>query len=109
MASISNPSFIHQSRFSSLYKLHTTTSILHRTGLVVSRASHLDKINLSKDSKPVNFSGKSLTKPGLNELLNLRGSSEFCITKAAADANADGHEIEVANGLEQFGLMQMCN
>ncbi|KAL8533655.1 hypothetical protein ACS0TY_009887 [Phlomoides rotata] len=89
MASISNPSLIHQSRFSSSY----------RTGLIVSRASHLEfshKINLSK---PVNFSGKSLRKPGLNELLNLRGSSEFCITKvAAADANADGHEIEVANG-----------
>ncbi|KAL8518538.1 hypothetical protein ACS0TY_009775 [Phlomoides rotata] len=91
MASISNPSLIHQSRFSSSY----------RTGLIVSRASHLEfshKINLSK---PVNFSGKSLRKPGLNELLNLRGSSEFCITKVAAadaNANADGHEIEVANG-----------
>lgn len=109
MASISNVSLIQQSRFSSLYKQHNRSSaapILHKSGHITSRANHLEFLPLSKKialSKPVKFAGRT---PGLNEILNLRGSSEFCITKAAA-ADAEGHEIELSNGFEQFGLLQI--
>ncbi|KAI3467254.1 hypothetical protein Pfo_023917 [Paulownia fortunei] len=96
MASISNFSLIQQSRFSSLYKQHSRSSAGH----VTSRANHLQFLPLSKKivlSKPAMFSGKSLRAPVLNEILKRRGTSEFCITKAAA-ADAEGHEIELANG-----------
>ncbi|KAI3452902.1 hypothetical protein Pfo_009565 [Paulownia fortunei] len=102
MASISNFSFVQQSRFSSLYKQHSRSSaapILHRSGHVTLRPIHLEFSPLSKKrvfSGPVEFSGKELRTPGLTEILKRRGSSGFCTTKAAA-ADAEDHEIEISN------------
>ncbi|KAK6157842.1 hypothetical protein DH2020_012090 [Rehmannia glutinosa] len=85
MASISNISLIHQSRFTSLYKQHSKS--VH----VTTRANHVEFLPLSKkilSSKPVKFSGKTLKTPRLTDL---------CVTKAAA-ADAEGHQIEQTNG-----------
>ncbi|KAH6797817.1 Glucose-6-phosphate/phosphate translocator-like protein [Perilla frutescens var. hirtella] len=90
MASISNLSLSHQSRFSSLYKQHSRSSatpLVHRN--VHPTSNHLQflplpsKINALSES--VRFSGNSLS----NEIFNLRRLSQFCITKAAAAADAD--------------------
>ncbi|KAL3830621.1 hypothetical protein ACJIZ3_019423 [Penstemon smallii] len=91
-SSISNFSFIQQSRFSSLYKQHSRSSASSSPAFL--RANHLKFSPLSKkivSSKQVDFSGKFLTTPGLVEILNRRGSDEFCIAKAAAaDAESNG-------------------
>ncbi|KAK6133894.1 hypothetical protein DH2020_032355 [Rehmannia glutinosa] len=85
MASISNISLIHQSRFTYLYKQHSKS--VH----VTTRANHVEFLPISKkisSSKPVKFSGKSLKTPQLTDL---------CVTKAAA-ADAEDHQIEQTNG-----------
>ncbi|PIN11469.1 Glucose-6-phosphate/phosphate and phosphoenolpyruvate/phosphate antiporter [Handroanthus impetiginosus] len=99
MASISNFSLIQQSRFSSFLKqkIKSSTSSIPRGSLNVNSRTNSSKfLPLSNEimvSKRVKFSGKFLKSPRLNEILD----SEFCVTRAAA-ADAEGHEIEVADG-----------
>ncbi|KAK4484050.1 hypothetical protein RD792_011269 [Penstemon davidsonii] len=92
MASISNFSFIQQSRFSSLYKQHSRSSTTSSPAFL--RANHLNFSPLSKkivSSKQVDFSGRFLKTPGLVEILNRRGSDDIFIAKAAAaDAESNG-------------------
>jgi solute carrier family 35 protein E1 len=108
MASLSNFSVIQQSRFSSLHKLLGRSSaapVLHRNGSVSSKAYHLPVPPLSRKivfSKPVEFSGKDLRSPALNEILKRRGSYESCPTRAVA-ADAEGHEIEISKGFAVAG------
>lgn len=109
MASISHLSLLHQSRFSSFYKQHSRTSakpILHRNLHTTTTSNHLEFYPLHKKiavSESVKFSGKSLR----NEISKLHLRSEFCCTKAAA-ADAEGHEIEIANGFERIPSYCKC-
>ncbi|PIN21949.1 Glucose-6-phosphate/phosphate and phosphoenolpyruvate/phosphate antiporter [Handroanthus impetiginosus] len=94
MASISNFSFVQQSRFSSFYRQHRSSHV------ITSRANHLDFSPLSKKivfSGTTEFSCKNLLRTSrLNEILK-RSGSKFCTRKAAA-ADSEGHEIEISKG-----------
>lgn len=95
MASISNLSIIHQSRSSSFHKLHCTS---HRNVHPIS--NHLE-------FSPLHKKIASLKTPTLLKLSHRL--SDFRLVKAAA-ADAEGHEIELAKGLEQIcsTIANMC-
>ncbi|KAL2546660.1 Triose phosphate/phosphate translocator TPT [Forsythia ovata] len=90
---------LQKSRFSSLYKPQSATSGLRTSRQVISRTNHLEfsPNKIESFPAPVKFAGKSLGLSGLNHLLK---HPEFCIAKAAA-ADAEGHEIEISNGLSK--------
>ncbi|XP_073053894.1 triose phosphate/phosphate translocator, chloroplastic-like isoform X2 [Primulina eburnea] len=102
MASMSNIHLLQQSKSSSFYKQHATNSI---TSIANRRRTHVEFSTLSKkiqSPKPVIFSSTPLKFVGFNEILKHRDSHKSWITKAAA-ADAEGHEIEIANGSAKPG------
>ncbi|XP_075524144.1 triose phosphate/phosphate translocator, chloroplastic-like isoform X1 [Primulina tabacum] len=102
MASMSNIHLLQQSKSSSFYKQHATNSI---TSIANRRRTHLEFSPLSKkiqSTKPVIFSSTPLKFVGFNEILKHHDSHKSWITKAAA-TDAEGHEIEIANGSTKPG------
>lgn len=102
MASISNAIqfSIQRSQFFSVNKTFASTTI--SSGLIpLKKLSVASPLELSPENKlsfsPVEISGKAFKFSGWSQLLKRRGSVDFLVTKAAA---ADGHEIEIADGLE---------
>ncbi|XP_073300818.1 triose phosphate/phosphate translocator, chloroplastic-like isoform X4 [Primulina huaijiensis] len=102
MASMSNIHLLQQSKSSSFYKQHATNSI---TSIANRRRTRLEFSPLSKkieSTKQVIFSSTPLKFVGLNEILKHHDSHKSWITKAAA-ADAEGREIEIANGSAKPG------
>lgn len=106
MASLINPvhSPIRTSQFSSLYlssnKISPSFALLKVRSLS-SRASSLAFSPLPEAVKPlpaVGFSGKGLKLSGWSQQLRRRGSVELLPVAKAAAADADGAEIEIADG-----------
>ncbi|XP_073143079.1 triose phosphate/phosphate translocator, chloroplastic-like isoform X2 [Henckelia pumila] len=101
MASMSNIHLLQRSKSSSFYKQHATNSIAS----TANRRTHVAFSPPSKkieDTKPVIFSSAPLTFVRLNEILKRHDSHKSWITKAAA-ADAEGREIEIANGSAKPG------
>lgn len=102
MASISNSCFLQRSRFSPLYTSSLAPILRTSRHVTSSPPTHVEFSPLSRN---IVRSDNNLKTPGLTaEILNRRGSSGFCTTKAAAAAaDAEGHDIvDVSKGFVLF-------